>query len=107
MFILKTDQKVYDKLPAQWELLVYLNCLKELQITLIYHYLKIELLDLQCLKVLFIFFAKKKVKKKNDGCFKDYMLHYLRLLNWYFIKYSEKGLYNQFSVSSKADIQTN
>ena len=101
MFILKTDQKVYDKLPAKGEIPSLFKLPK----------IASDYVNLPLFKNWIVGFTMSEgsTQKKN----RYYMLHYLTLLKRYLIQIVVKkkglfffGLYNQFSVSSKTDIQT-
>ena len=107
MFILKTDQKVYDKLPAQGEIPSFFKLPK----------IASDYVNLPFFKNWIVGFTMSEgsffVKKNNDGCFQLKQRLHVTLFNSFKLVfctnrkiYNEKGLYNQFTVSSKADIQT-
>ena len=107
MFILKDDKKIYHEIPATGEI----PTLFELPKT------ALDYTNLAFFKNWIVGFVMSEgsffVKKNNDGCFQlKQKLHVILFEAFKLVFYTnrkintEKGLYNQFSVSSKADIQT-
>ena len=113
MFILKEDKKVYDELPtaAKHEQVLNIPSLFELPKTAEAYaklrFFKNWIVGFTCAEGSFF------IKTNNDGCFQ--MKQKIHILLFEALKLvfqtnrkidTEKGLYNQFAVSSKADIQT-
>ncbi len=106
MFILKADKKVYDILPAKEEIP---TCFELPKIPLDY-------LNLTFFKNWIVGFTMSEgsffVKQNKDGCFQLKQRLHITLFEAFKLIFdtnrkisTEKGLYNQFGVSSKADIQ--
>ncbi len=107
MFILKDDQKVYDEIPA----IENIPTLFELPKT------ASDYANLGFFLNWIVGFTMAEgsffVKKNNDGCFQLKQRLHVTLFEAFKLVFetnrkidTEKGLYNQFAVSSKADIQT-
>lgn len=106
MFILKTDKKVYDQLPA----------IEDISATFELPKTASDYVNLTFFKNWIVGFTMSEgsffVKKNNDGCYQLKQRVHVMLFEAFKIVFetsrkidTEKGLYNQFSVSSKADIQ--
>ncbi len=113
MFILKQDKKVYDYIPAGSSGKGEILTLFELPKT------PSDYATLAFFKNWIVGFAMAEgsflVKKNNDGCFQLKQRVHVMLFEAFKLVFfletnrkidTEKSLYNQFSVSSKADIQT-
>lgn len=106
MYIFKHDIKIYDKIPVKNNIPTIFELPKT---------------ALDCVKLLFfknwiVGFTMAEgsffVKKNNDGCFQLKQKVHTILFEAFILVFetnrnieTEKGLYNQFAVSSKADIQ--
>ena len=107
MFILKETKKVYDKLPIKEEI----PLLFKLPET------ALDYVNLSFFKNWIVGFTMSEgsffIKKNNDGCFQLKQRIHIMLFEAFKLIFNtnrkidiEKGIYNQFSVSSKADVQT-
>ena len=107
MFILKSDKKIYSEMPSKKEL----SSLFELPKT------PLDYLNLVFFNNWIVGFTMSEgsffVKKNNDGCFQlKQRLHANLFEAFKLVFYTnrkvtvDQGLYNQFGVSSKKDIQT-
>jgi hypothetical protein len=107
MFILKNDKKVYDKIPVIEKIPTLFKSPK----------IASDYVSLAFFKNWIIGFTVSEgsffVKKNNDACFQLKQRLHVMLFEAFKLVFetnrkisTEKGLYNQFSVSSKADIQT-
>lgn len=107
IFILKENKKVYDQIPATTEI----PRLFELPKT------ALDYANLAFFKNWIVGFTASEgsffVKKNNDGCFQLKQRVHVILFEAFKLVFktnrkieTEKGLYNQFSANSKADIQT-
>ena len=115
MFILKEEIKIYDQIAAQaW---TGKRIIKEIPVLFELPKTALDYLNLHFFKNWIVGFTQAEgsfcVKANNDGCFQlKQKIHVLLFEAFKFIfKTSrkietEKGMYNQFSVSSKTDIQT-
>lgn len=106
MFILKNDKKVYDQIPAIGNIPTLFKLPKTPS----------DYASLAFFKNWIVGFTLSEgsffVKNNNDGCFQLKQRVHLMLFEAFKLVFessrkieTEKGLYNQFSVSSKADIQ--
>ena len=106
MFILKKDKKVYDQIPAKGEIPTLFKLPKTAS----------DYVKLAFFKNWIVGFAMSEgsffVKKNNDGCFQLKQRVHVMLFEAFKLVFetnrkieTEKFLYNQFSVSSKPDIQ--
>jgi hypothetical protein len=106
MLILKNDKKVYDQIPAREDIPATFELPKTAS----------DYANLAFFKNWIVGFAMSEgsffVKKNNDGCFQLKQRVHVMLFEAFKLIFetsrkidTEKGLYNQFSVSSKADIQ--
>jgi len=111
MFILKKDKKVYDQIPASALAKGEIPTLFELPKT------ALDYANLAFFKNWIVGFAMSEgsffVKKKNDGCFQLKQRVHVMLFEAFKLVFktnrkidTEKFMYNQFSASSKPDIQT-
>ena len=107
MFILKNDIKVYDQIPARGDLPTLFKLPKT----------ALDYVSLPFFKNWIVGFTISEgsffVKNHNDGCFQLKQRVHVLLFEAFKLVFktsrkifTEKDLYNQFSVSSKADIQT-
>jgi len=107
MFIMKEDIKIYDKLPVKQEITT-LFILPETAS---------DYVNLPFFKNWIVGFTNSEgsffVKKKNDGCFQLKQRTHVLLFEAFKLIFNtnrkidnENNLYNQFSVSSKSDVQT-
>lgn len=106
MLILKNDKKVYDQIPAKENIPTIFELPKT----------ALDYTKLAFFKNWIVGFTMSEgsffVKKNNDGCFQLKQRVHVMLFEAFKLVFettrkidTEKGLYNQFSVSSKADIQ--
>lgn len=106
MLILKNDKKVYDQIPAREDIPTIFELPKT----------ALDYANLAFFKNWIVGFTMSEgsffVKKNNDGCFQLKQRVHVMLFEAFKLVFettrkidTEKGLYNQFSVSSKADIQ--
>jgi hypothetical protein len=106
MLILKNDKKVYDQIPAIKDIPTIFELPKT----------ALGYTKLAFFKNWIVGFTMSEgsffVKKNNDGCFQLKQRVHVMLFEAFKLVFdttrkidTEKGLYNQFSVSSKADIQ--
>ena len=106
MFILKNDKKVYDQLPNITEIPTFFNLPKKAS-----DYIKLPFFNNWI-----VGFTQSEgsffVKINNDGCFQLKQKIHVLLFEAFKLVFEtnrkigiEKGMYNQFSVSSKIDIQ--
>ena len=107
MFILQNDQKIYDQLPKDIPNIINLPKTPS------------EYLNLSFFKNWIVGFTLIEgsffIKNNNDGCFQLKQRLHANLFEAFKlvfetnrkieISYTEKGIYNQFSVCSKSDIQ--
>ncbi len=107
MFILKNDIKVYDQIPARGDIPTLFKLPKT----------ALDYVSLPFFKNWIVGFTISEgsffVKNNNDGCFQLKQRVHVLLFEAFKLVFktsrkifTEKDLYNQFSVSSKADIQT-
>lgn len=107
MFILKEDKKVYHKLPVKEEIPTLFKLPKTAS----------DYANLPFFKNWIVGFTMSEgsffVKKNNDGCFQLKQRVHVMLFEAFKLVFNtsrkietEKCLFNQFTVSSKADIQT-
>lgn len=109
MFLLKEDRKVYSELPTKGK--VEIPTLFKLPKT------PSDYVNLPFFKNWIVGFTMSEgsffVKSNNDGCFQLKQRLHVMLFEAFKLVFdtsrkidTEKGIYNQFSVCSKADIQT-
>jgi len=107
MFIMKNDQKVYHEIPVTGEIATLFKLPSTAR----------DYTNLAFFKNWIVGFTMAEgsylVKKNNDGCFQLKQRLHVMLFEAFKLVFdtnrkidTEKGMYNQFSVSSKADIQT-
>nr|YP_010218657.1 LAGLIDADG endonuclease [Morchella brunnea]UBU98520.1 LAGLIDADG endonuclease [Morchella brunnea] len=123
MFILKDDKKVYDQIPASLSLRerdaspLRGDAMKEIPTLFELPKTASDYANLAFFKNWIVGFTISEgsfyVKKNNDGCFQLKQRVHVMLFEAFKLVFetnrkidTEKGLYNQFAVSSKADIQT-
>ena len=107
MLILKEDKKVYDKLPVKGEIPTLFKLPKTASDYASLPFFKNWIVGFTMCEGSFF------VKNNNDGCFQLKQRIHVMLFEAFKLVFNtsriidiEKGMYNQFSVSSKADIQT-
>jgi hypothetical protein len=107
MFVLKDEKKIYDQMPAIGDVPTMFKLPKT----------ALDYANLAFFKNWIVGFTLAEgsffVKNNNDGCFQLKQRVHVMLFEAFKLVFetsrkidTEKGLYNQFSVSSKADIQT-
>ncbi len=108
MLILKDDKKVYDQIPARENIPTIFELPKTALGYANLAFFKNWIVGFTMSHEVGSFF----VKKNNDGCFQLKQRVHVMLFEAFKLVFettrkidTEKGLYNQFSVSSKADIQ--
>lgn len=108
MLILKNDKKVYDQIPAREDIPATFELPKTASDYANLAFFKNWIVGFTMSHEVGSFF----VKKNNDGCFQLKQRVHVMLFEAFKLIFetnrkidTEKGLYNQFSVSSKADIQ--
>lgn len=117
MFILKNDKKVYDQMPPIATLYSAKTVKQEIPTLFELPETASDYVNLAFFKNWIVGFTMAEgsflVKNNNDGCFQlKQRIHVLLFEAFKLIFntrrkiHTEQGLYNQFSVSSKTDIQT-